>query len=399
VGQPGRFIRLTISSPASPDRAGWLKIVVRRVRLARGDALQVVRYGRIKEHVQPIAPDEVPRRLREWLGMGFRRIHLQCLDLDVHVRITKKGRALVTVGKPSVREMPPPAPHDREKEYPLQAGRADAFLEAAGITRGGRVLSSMRDKFRQLNHFLILLSHSRLLRDAPPRPLRLVDCGCGRALLTLAAVHYLRDIRGLQVRAIGVDANAEVIRSAEALRRKIGESHAAFVVAPIGEFVAAEPPHVVLSLHACDTATDEALARAVEWGASLILAAPCCQHELHHLLRRDELRAVLRHGILRERTADIVTDALRAAALRVMGYRAEVFEFIAPGHTAKNLMIRAERTHGIRRRDAAGEYLALRDFWGVTPAIEKLLGEPFRERIAAATRSGLSPKDTERGAR
>jgi SAM-dependent methyltransferase len=213
---------------------------------------------------------------------------------------------------------------------------------------------------------------------------RIVDCGCGRALLTLAACHYLRDVCGKAVHCVGIDADPEVIASAEKLRARLGERDVELVEAHIADYEPPAQPHVVLSLHACDTATDEALACAVAWRADLILAAPCCQHELHRALDRREFRAVLRHGILRERTADILTDALRAAALRVMGYKADVIEFIAPGHTAKNLMIRADRARGIDRRAAARDYEALRDFWGVQPAIEPLLGKGFGKWVAHA---------------
>jgi len=381
---PDRFVRLTLTDPRPQDSAEWMKIVLRWVRVSSGNALQAVRSGRVKEHSEILSPEEARGRLREWLSMGFQRIHLQCLDRDVHVRITRKGRALVTVGRPSVREKPEPHAHDREKEYPIPAGSGDSFLEAVGIARDGKIIPAMQGKFRQVNQFLVLLSHSDLLRGAPPRPVRIVDCGCGRALLTLAATHYLRDIRGLEVRAVGIDANADVISTAEALRRRVGDADVEFVVSPIREYAPDAPPHIVLSLHACDTATDEALARAVEWNARLVMAAPCCQHELHRQLQRDDLRAILRHGILRERTADIITDALRAAALRVMGYRADVIEFVSPEETAKNLMIRAERARGIGPRGAVEEYLALRDFWRVRPAIERLLGDRLVSRLARA---------------
>ena len=145
----------------------------------------------------------------------------------------------------------------------------------------------------------------------------------------------------------------------------------------ISEFAPVEPPDLVLSLHACDTATDEAIAKAVQCGSRAVLAAPCCQHELHKQLDVTAFRAVTRNGILRERMADIVTDALRAAALRVMGYRTNVIEFISPEHTSKNLIIRAERAGTPGRAEAVTEYCALRDFWGVTPHLEGLLGDPF----------------------
>ena len=374
-----RFIRLTFSG-AGKD-AEWRKVVIRPVRRASGRTLQAVLHGSRKQVTQNIHPAGIEQRVREFLEGGFRHVHLQCTDGELHVRITRKGKALVARGKPSA---PPPdetPPHDREKDYPFPANTPDAFLERIGVMRHGRVRAVMQDKFRQINHFLALLSHTRLLRKARPRAVRIVDCGCGRAFLTLAAYHYLKDKVGIAVDLVGVDADAEVVASTERLRDRVGYDEITFVCARIRDYEPDVPPQMVLSLHACDTATDEAVAQGVRWGAKAILCVPCCQHELHRKIARPAFRAALRHGILRERMADILTDALRAAALRVMGYRAEVIEFISPGHTAKNLMIRAEKTRGIRIERAAQEYRQLRDYWQVTPCIEDLLGDAFRERI------------------
>jgi len=371
---PARFIRLTFSGPARKIPREWERVVVSYVETRSGTKLQALFQGKSKEEARTIGPEGLENTLAEFFGMGFRHINLQCADGDMHVRITKKGKALVKRARPSVAGGGPPRPHNRRKEYPFPPDRSDAFLETIGVMKKGRVRASMRDKFRQINQFLMLLGHARILDEEPSAPIRVVDCGCGRAFLSLAAYHYLRHVRGFPVRMTGVDANPEVIAPAEEWRKKLAYDEVEFKVARIADYAPEEgPPDIVLSLHACDTATDEAIVQGVRWGCRLIFAAPCCQHELHHQLDRAEWRAALRHGILRERTADIVTDALRAAALRAVGYRTDVIEFIAPGHTAKNLMIRAEKARGMRTREALGEYQALRDFWNVRPAIEEML--------------------------
>ena len=377
-----RFIRLTLSGPAG-KKAEWRKVTVRPVATGKGHGktLQAVFQGEKKQITRSVPLDDIEHFLDELLCMGFRHIDLQCADGDLHIRITRKGKALVSRGKPSVSTQPGAAPHDREKEYPFPAHEPNPFLETLGIMRDAKILSAMQDKFRQINHFLILFGHTKLLKN-PPSEIALIDCGCGRAFLTLAAYHYLREKRGLVVRLTGIDADPEVIASAQNLSKSLGYDEVNFVCAPIRKVQPKRTPNVVFSLHACDTATDEAIARGVAWGAEVILCAPCCQHELHHKIERDEFRAVLRHGILRERTADILTDALRAAALRVMGYKTDVIEFISPGHTAKNLMIRAEKARGMRTKEAAREYLALRDFWNVSPCIEELLGDDFTSRLS-----------------
>lgn len=366
-----RFIRATFSAPIDPETA-WLKVTMRPIQLAQGRMLQAVYQGSRRQEARNFPPAEASARMGEIMSLGFTRISLQCSDGDLHVRITRKGKALISRGKPSASPLPP-EPHDRRKEHPLPVGEADSFLEKIGVARKGKILPSMQDKFRQINQFLTLLSHAELIQNPPAGPLRIVDCGCGRAFLTFAACHFLKERLSLPVRLTGVDVDAEVIRKAQQFRDELGRADVELVQARFSDYRPAEPPHIVLSLHACDTATDEAIAQGVKWGAGLILCAPCCQHELHRRLDRPELRAILRHGILRERTADIVTDALRAAALRVMGYSAEVIEFIDPTSTAKNLMIRAEKGRGPKRAEAVAEYEALKKFWGVAPAIEAML--------------------------
>ena len=308
--------------------------------------------------------------------MGFLNIHLQCADGDLHVRITRKGKALISRGKPSLESAPPAPPHDRRKEYPFPPDEPDEFLETIGVMREGRVLQPMREKFRQVNHFLALLSHTELVRRPQGGPLRLMDCGCGRAFLTLAAYHYLREKRGMSVQLAGVDADAEVIARASELRDRLGYEEVQFARSRILEYEPPERPQAVFSLHACDTATDEAIAQGVKWQADLILCAPCCQHELHHQVARPEFRAALRHGILRERVADILTDALRAAALRVMGYRTERHR------------IRLVRRHAEEPHDPGGEVLRRRSArrGGRVPRAARFLGREALHRGVARKR-------------
>lgn len=377
-----QFILLTLSGPKDRASAEWRKVVIRPVQLSGGRRLQAIFQGRRRQTARNIEPDDVAGEFQRLAQMGFLNIHLQRADGDLHVRITRKGKALISRGRPSLESAPPTPPHDRRKEYPFPPDEPDEFLEKIGIMRGGRVLQPMRQKFRQVNHFLELLSHTDLVRRPRGGAVRLIDCGCGRAFLTLAAYHYLREKRGLSVQLTGLDADAEVIARASELRDRLGYEEVQFVRSRILEYAPAEPPQAVFSLHACDTATDETIAQAVKWQADLILCAPCCQHELHHHVARPEFRAALRHGILRERMADILTDALRAAALRIMGYRTDVIEFVSSGDTPKNLLIRAEKCSGAAPSGTVAEYLALRDFWAVKPCIEELLGSRFQERLA-----------------
>ncbi len=384
VRSEGTFRKLTFSQPR--PRGGnaprYKKVTVRPVEIKGRRMLQFEHFGERKAIAKNYAGEEAERRLNSLLRMPFGQIHCQSSDAELHVRVTKKGRPLVSRGKPSLPGAPPDLSHDRAKERPIAAGEPDEFLKALGVmSEEGEVRAAAQGKFRQINEFLRVIDPVVVGQDWVEPPLRIVDCGCGKAYLSFAAYHYLNRVQGIETELTGVDTNAELVQQVRELAGSLGWTELEFRVSAIRDYRPERPPDVVLSLHACDTATDEAIARGVAWGARVILAAPCCQHELHHRLKAPLLRPVTRHGILRERLADILTDAFRALALRIMGYRADVIEFVDPEATAKNLMIRAEA--GLRTGDRAfvREYRDLKAFWKVTPAIEGLLGERFREIV------------------
>ncbi len=266
--------------------------------------------------------------------------------------------------------------HDREKRYLLPAGIPVPFLVDLGVMReDGSVVKSMYDKFRQINRFLefiddVLPTLTKAAGSYPPsghenhpdhvirpdhviqpgRPIRVVDFGCGKSYLTFAVHHYLVAVKGLKAEITGLDLKDDVIERCSALAERLGAANLHFQRGDIASYSADEPPDLVISLHACDTATDAALAQAIAWKAPVILAVPCCQHELNAALSRmdasnspllTDLGSALKHGIVRERVAALLTDASRAESLERAGYRAQILEFIDMSHTPKNLLIRA----------------------------------------------------------
>jgi SAM-dependent methyltransferase len=203
--------------------------------------------------------------------------------------------------------------------------------------------------------------------------IRVVDAGCGKAYMSLALVAYGREI-GTRVELIGVDSNPGVIETVRSIAEQLGYDDARFVVAPIAELELDEPVDLLVSLHACDTASDEAIAAGVRLGAEAVVVAPCCHHELAAQMAQHAKDGLLRHGLLLGRQADLVTDALRAAALEQRGYRVDVIEFVSSEHTAKNVMLLAELAPAPGRADRARrDYVELRDRYGVSPAIERLM--------------------------
>lgn len=265
-----------------------------------------------------------------------------------------------------------PRAHDRKKQYLLEEGTPVPFLVELGVmTPDGAVRKSRYDKFRQVNRFL------ELVDDVVPslRPdgtLRVVDFGCGKSYLTFAIHHLLTVLRGREVELVGLDLKEDVIAACSAFAERSGAAGLRFERGDIAGFDAGKDVDLVVSLHACDTATDEALAQAVRWGADAILAVPCCQKEAYRQLESSLLAPLLRHGLAKERFAALVTDVLRAQLLELAGYRAQLVEFVALEHTAKNVLIRAVKGKPAGA-DVRGAYEELRDSLGLDPALERLL--------------------------
>ena len=349
--------------------------------------------------VKNFGPNGAAEGLDEIIAQrGARELHLVTATGDLHVRVTRKGRVLVSRSGRLDRPPAGPRPHDREKKGPLDSFDSSALLRAVGISDGsGAIRASMRGKYDQINEFL--RAAEALVADGDGKALDIVDCGCGKAYLTLALREWLVYAKGYSgARVCGIDRREDVIASARAAAARLDASGSAFFIradlfsdiraprpgeAPAGtDEGAASPvlpfrPGMVVSLHACDTATDEALAKAVEWKAPYILSAPCCQHELQKTIASpgNAFAGVMRHGILRERLADILTDAFRAQILRILGYSAQVSEFVSREATARNIMIRAAYSVKPGQARAVSEYLELRDYWNVKPWLETRLAE------------------------
>lgn len=370
------FRRLTLSAPAHSSDAPREKIVARPIEIKSGRQIQVTFSGKGKSEVKNFAGREWSRQLDEMLAQRFTQIHVQTGDGDLHIRITRKDRVLISKGAPSVAGPAQPQRHNRTKEYPLPAEGPDAFLDAIGIkNERGEVRPSMQAKFRQINSFIRLIEP--LIPEKLSRPLEILDCGCGSAYLTFALYHALVHGRKIHANLTGIDKNRDVIEKCSALRDQLGWEGLSFHVAEIGAFTPEVSPDLVLSLHACDMATDEAIAKGILSDSRAIVAAPCCQHELHHKIASPHFAPVLRHGILRERLADILTDTFRALVLEIMGYRTQAVEFVSADATPKNLLLRAEKIREPGDGTAMQEYLDLKKFWSVEPVIEGMLGARF----------------------
>lgn len=331
---------------------------------------------------------------------GARDLHLMTAKGDLHVRVTKKGRVLVSRSGAMDREVVV-KPHDRVKKLPLTSFESAALLRTIGLSDGsGNIRASMRGKYDQVNEFLKVVNET--LAEATPadkaKTFTVIDCGCGKAYLTISLYPYLTEVLGFNdVRIVGVDRRADVIKAAKEMAKRLDlADKVMFVESDLEKFNPAdilapgadERPEIdlVVSLHACDTATDEALAKGVEWKTRYILSALCCQHELQKVLDdKGAFAGLMRQSILRERLCDILTDSFRAQILRILGFRTQVIEFVSSEATARNILLKC--VWGVKpgQSGPVSEYLDLRDYWRVTPWLEKRLGDrlsKFLERYA-----------------
>jgi SAM-dependent methyltransferase len=381
--QPDRLVRATLSGRVrGQDAPAFRRVELRVVDLRQGPRLQVTRYDETQAFTSNLDLECGPAEVADLLAEPYANWHLETTTETVQVRVTKRGRPMVH-RTPRSGTVDPDRSHDRAKSRRLDS--ADPIFAALGLAAAdGRIKPSRVAKFRQVQDLLGALDP--VIDDAialgpgadlsAQRPLRVADLGCGNAYLTFGALRYLTSVRGLPVRAVGVDLKAESRDRNTRLAASAGlADQVEFVQSPIESVQLDEPPDIVLALHACDTATDDALARAVEWNAPVILAAPCCHHDIQRQLGQapGAYSLVTRHGILRERLADVLTDSLRAAILRMVGYRVEVIEFVDTRHTPRNALIRAVRTGSSGSPEVRAAYAELTREWAVRPALAQRL--------------------------
>ena len=384
------LVRAVASGRQRGSEPRWRRVEFRYVDLKAGRHLQVTAYDATQAHTSNHAVGEEARAAVDGLlEEPFGNWHVETTTHEHQLRVTKKNEAMVhsaeraPASSGGAVDVAIDRSHDKPKERLLPED--DAVLVALGISSAdGKIKPSRQAKYRQVEEFLRLLDASvadalktgKLRKPTRDEPLRIVDLGCGNAYLTFAAQRFLDS--KYPVHLTGVDVKQQSSDHNTGVARELGLDMD-FVVGTIADAQLPQAPDVVLALHACDTATDEALARASEWGASLVLAAPCCHHDIAAQLRKTPTPApyamLTRHGILRERFADTLTDGIRASILRLLGYRVDVVEFVESAHTPRNTLLRAVRTGGVVKGGGARrEYDDLIATWGIRPKLAELVG-------------------------
>jgi hypothetical protein len=315
----GGLLQVTFSQPRRKDIAAR-KISIRPLKLKSGLHFQFERLQGNKAYHENVPENAAGERLTQLMS-DYRQALFKTREADVQLLANKKGEVTMLRGNPTGKTNEQVRAHNRLKSYVLPEGEPVPFLIRLGVmTSEGRVVKAKYDKFRQINRFLEMVAD--VLPDLPRgRPLTVVDFGSGKSYLTFALYHMLAIREQLPVKIIGLDLKADVIAECSALAEDLAWHNLTFSVGDIAEYEGESSVDMVVTLHACDTATDAALLKAISWNASVILSVPCCQHELFRQISQPALKPLLKHGILKERFTALVTDALRANLLETAGYR------------------------------------------------------------------------------
>jgi len=361
------------------------KIILSKPRTKTSDYQKIV-INQIKEvyHLEKFTATQVfnenlsLQQFRDFLSQALEHAFLQYNGWDEQyqyiIQISKKGKPSVT--KKAVTAAPAKVlTHNREKNYILKEGTLIPPLVDMGIfTKEGKVVKAMYDKFRQINRFVEIIDDEIKNLD-PGAQLNVIDFGCGKSYLTFILYYYLSEIKNLKVRIVGLDLKSDVIDRCNASARKYGYDQLSFELGNIDAYQSPFAVDMIITLHACDTATDYALYNAIKWNAGLIFSVPCCQHELNGQIKTDQLSLLTKYGIIKERTAALITDAIRGNLLEACGYKVQLLEFVDLAHTPKNILIRAKKTSVTQKRKAQAltEVKNAIETFSLTPTLYGLL--------------------------
>lgn len=362
------FLLAVLSNPRRAD--GPNKVRIRPVRHKDRQVYQFEAFCGTQVFHQNLEKEEACGKILEYME-NFRQMQLETQSAAVSALVSKKGKVTVKKKLRARKKAPAATDHNRKKHYILEEGIPVPFLQDLGVmTAEGKIVRTKFDKFRQINRFLEFIQDvlPKLPRE---REIRILDFGCGKSYLTFAMYYYLHELQGLDVRILGLDLKEDVIRACNQLSQRYGYEKLRFLEGNIADYTGADEVDMVVTLHACDTATDFALAKAVGWKAKVILSVPCCQHELNGQMENELLRPILQYGLIKERLAALVTDGLRAQYLEREGYDVQVLEFIDMEHTPKNILLRAVRTG--RKGENGAAIQTCEEFFHVSPTLGKLL--------------------------
>lgn len=369
------LINAVLSNPK--DKEGIQKVKVRPVLMKGEMVFQCEEFRNNQAFHVNCKEDKICESLMEYMTR-MRQMQIETKRHTALVLVSKKGKVTIKKKTQKNREKTADLSHNRKKQYILEEGIVVPFLQDLGVmTEEGKIVRAKFDKFRQINRFLEFIEDI-LPQLKKEKEITILDFGCGKSYLTFAMYYYLHELKGYDIRIIGLDLKKDVIRYCNGLAGKYGYKKIQFLEGDIAEYEGVSKVDMVVTLHACDTATDYALAKAVGWKADVILSVPCCQHELNGQMENDILSPIMKYGLLKERMAALVTDGLRAQYLEQEGYDVQVLEFIDMEHTPKNILIRAVRNE--KKKKTSDMTKPCEEFLHVQPTIGRLLTE-YKEDV------------------
>ena len=356
------------------EKMGATKVKVRPILLKDSLMYQFTETVGAKELHSNYDGEEAVDLICDCMETQFKQLQLEHRIANASVLVSKKGKMTIKQKKKTSDNFKQAdLSHNRQKKYILNPEKKVGFLMDLGVmTREGAIAKAHYDKFRQINRFLEFIEDV-LWRLPKEREITIIDFGCGKSYLTFAMYYYLKELKGLDVRIVGLDLKEDVIDKCNRLSKKYGYEKLDFVKGDIASYDKVSKVDMVVTLHACDTATDVSIAKAVKWRADVILSVPCCQHELNAQINNEVLAPLLSYGIIKERLAALITDGLRAQMLDGAGYDTQILEFVDMEHTPKNLLIRAVKTDKIK--DNSQELAKCMEFLSVDPTLKGLLFE------------------------
>lgn len=367
------LIDVIISNSTNPQVAA--KIKLRPVMLKNELFFQASEYRGTQVFHCNYKKEEFLMKLPEYFEGLFKQVQIRTTNKNVNILISKKGK--VTIKKKLLGKevaIKGNLSHNRKKSYILKEDRKVPFLIDLGVmTAEGKIVSSRYDKFKQINRYLEFIEDvlPSLSKD---EEIHIIDFGCGKSYLTFATYYYLNELKGYNAHIIGLDLKEDVIAHCNELSKSYGYDKLTFMKGDIATYSQNNPVDMVITLHACDTATDHAMYKAVQWGAKVILSVPCCQHEVNRQIESEVMKPIFKYGLIQERMAALITDGMRARLLEEFGYKVQVMEFIDMEHTPKNILIRAVKEKEAKQEvKNMKEYDQLREFLHIEPTLYQLL--------------------------
>ena len=362
------FLNATISNPKSKD--GITKIKVRPLLKKDNLIFQCELFKNNQAFHENYDAEKACEAILAYME-DFKQMQFETKKVKATVLVSKKGKVTIQKKKQNDCCKEVNLSHNRAKKYILEEGTKVPFLQDLGVmTEDGKIVRTKFDKFRQINRFLEFIEDILPQLDKN-REVTILDFGCGKSYLTFAMYYYLHELKKYDVRIIGLDLKTEVIKHCNALSEKYGYEKLKFLEGNIADYTGVDEVDMVVTLHACNTATDFALDKAVGWNAKVILSVPCCQHEFNTQMKNELLEPVFKYGLIKERMAALFTDALRAEYLESAGYEAQILEFIDMEHTPKNILIRAVKTG--KKKQNQDKIKKIEEFLQVDPTLGRLL--------------------------